>query len=184
MSKNDFASESGHWYDTDGNCAYEMPYADPKKGMRPTTLRDARKHNLFPSVTTIMKVKAAPGLERWKINQAIDSALTLPMNDGESLDAYKLRVLADASEQGRKAAEYGTYIHGVLESFYATGNVHKEHTDIVCAVDKMITAVCGNQEWCAEKSFASTLGYGGKVDLHSPNWIIDFKTKEFSEDDV
>ncbi len=37
------AAEWGHWYDADGKPAYEVPYADPSKGMRPTTLADAKK---------------------------------------------------------------------------------------------------------------------------------------------
>src|SRR5206468_8431376 len=38
--------------------------------------------------------------------------------------------------------------------------------------------------WRPEKSFASPLGYGGKVDLHSRNWVIDFKTKDGDLADV
>ena len=51
-----------HWYKQDGSPCYEVPYADPKKGMRSTTIRDARKLNLVPSVTTILQVMDKPGL--------------------------------------------------------------------------------------------------------------------------
>jgi hypothetical protein len=35
-------------------------------------------------------------------------------------------------------------------------------------------------DWVSEKSFAHPLGYGGKVDLHSPSTgiVVDFKTKD------
>ena len=61
------ASESQHWYDRNGTPAYSVI---AKNGVpRPTTLRDARKLNLVPSVTTILNVAAKPALEAWKLNQ-------------------------------------------------------------------------------------------------------------------
>ena len=71
-----FAAESGHWYKADGTPAYTVL---AKSGAeRPTTLRDARTLNLYPSVTTIIRLAAAPGLERWKLNQFGLALLTLP----------------------------------------------------------------------------------------------------------
>ena len=36
-----------------------------------------------------------------------------------------------------------------------------------------------NEEWIAEDSFCSDLGYGGKIDLYSKSGIfVDFKTKD------
>ena len=40
------ATESGHWYQADGTPAYEIK--KPGGGMRPATLRDARKLGLLP----------------------------------------------------------------------------------------------------------------------------------------
>jgi hypothetical protein len=181
-----FASESGHWYDKDGNPAYTVPYADPSKGERSTTLRDARKFGFFPSVTTVMGVCAKPGLERWKVNNAIDSALTLPVKDGESLDAYKQRVIIDAQEQASKAAELGTEIHGALENYFRTGTVHANYEKIITATDFAISEAFPECRGEAERSFTSRdHGYGGKVDFCSfdKELVIDFKTKEFGEDD-
>ena len=70
------ASESTHWYDKAGQPRYTVIGANGNE--RPTTLRDARKDGLVPSVTTVMSVAAKPGLEAWKLNQAFLSALTLP----------------------------------------------------------------------------------------------------------
>ena len=39
--------------------------------------------NPIPSVTTILGMIAKPSLENWKINQALNSALTLEKNKGE-----------------------------------------------------------------------------------------------------
>ena len=182
--KNKTASESGHWYNQDGSTAYEVPYADQSKGMRGTTLRDAKKLNLYPSVTTVLNVLAKPGLERWKQNNLLMSALTLPHIDGESLDDYAKRVTVDAADQAKAAAERGTYIHGSLEKFYMTGHVVDEHSAIIEGVSATMLEAFGPQNWCAEKSFTCLeLGYGGKVDLHSDEWVVDFKTKEFGPDD-
>ena len=54
--------ESGHWYAADGTAVFEVPNKS-KGGMRPTTLKDCRALGLYPSVTTIMKVLAAPELD-------------------------------------------------------------------------------------------------------------------------
>jgi hypothetical protein len=70
------AAESLHWYDRDGKPAYTVKAKDGSD--RPATLRDARKLNLVPSVTTIIRCAAAPGLELWKANQLMMAALTLP----------------------------------------------------------------------------------------------------------
>lgn len=178
------ASESGHWYDRNGATAYEVPYADKSKGMRGTTLRDAKKLNLFPSVTTVMNIVAKPGLERWKQNNLLMSALTLPSIKDESLDDYAKRCVQDAAEQATAAAERGTYIHGSLEQFYLTGVIWSDHTEIIRGVESAILEEFGNMTWIAEKSFSSLdQGYGGKIDLHGENLVIDFKTKEFDADD-
>jgi hypothetical protein len=68
------------WY-RQQNGVVEACYQLPKKngnGVKEPTLRDAKELGLLPSVTTILSVLAKPGLERWKLEQAIHSALTLP----------------------------------------------------------------------------------------------------------
>jgi len=49
-----------------------------KGGQRATTLRDARKLSLVPSVTTILNIVAKPALLAWMQQQVLYSALTLP----------------------------------------------------------------------------------------------------------
>jgi hypothetical protein len=170
------ATESGHWYDQSGLPKYTIIGAKGQE--RNTTLRDARKVGLVPSVTTILSVLAKPGLERWKMMQLLQSALTLPMNEGESLDAYAVRVMADSQEQGAKARDLGTEIHGSIERHFLC--LPYDNQPRVAAA---LAVLPQGQEWSAEKSFASDLGFGGKCDLHSDEWVIDFKTKEFSSVD-
>ena len=64
---------NARWYDTNGNPRHEA------------TLREARKENLLPSVTTVIGATLAnPGLEVWKQNQVLLSALTCTKGDDEN----------------------------------------------------------------------------------------------------
>jgi len=178
-----YASESGHWYDKNGTPAYTQPNKSKPGEERNTTLRDAKKLELVPSVTTVMKLEAKPGLERWKMNQVILACLTLPRIESEGVDEFEKRIWIDANEHAKVARENGTRIHGILENYYKGG--HTEPGDMETVVAPVLRAIkkhFGLQEWEAEKSFSSPGGYGGKVDLHSKDVVIDFKTKEFTED--
>ena len=172
------ASESQHWYDREGKPAYTVIAKNGEP--RPTTLRDARKLNLVPSVTTILNVAAKPALEAWKLNQMMYACLTLPRVDGETEERFIERIVKDSKEQAKKAAERGTNIHGVIESFYE-GVYLADFMDYQVGVDKAMQASFGAPEWATEKSFCNELGFGGKVDLHSKSGqgiVVDFKTKE------
>ena len=94
----DFASESGHWYTQEGDPMYTVP---KKKGggLRATTLRDARKLNLVPSVTTVMKELAAPQLEMWKIKQAVTFSKKMRKRSGETDDQFAMRAYYKSQEQ-------------------------------------------------------------------------------------
>lgn len=179
----DFAKESTHWYKPDGEPCYTVIGKNGKE--RNTTLRDARTLGLVPSVTGIIRMAAAPGLEKWKRNQVLLSALTLPRKEGESEQDWLARVEQDWQEQGRDAAAIGTAIHGAIEQFYrAEYQSTNEFVKFVAKATKEILEKCGSQEWSAERSFAHELGYGGKTDLHSSDWVVDIKTKDNLEGDL
>lgn len=180
MELKQFAAESGHWYQKDGAPAYTVKSA--KGEDRPTTLRDARKLGLVPSVTTIIRQAAAPGLERWKQNNLLMAALTLPKIEGETLDAYAARCIQDAQEQSKAAMQKGTEIHGAIECAYEGRDYPQEYLVHAEGTIMAMEGYFGTQEWLAERSFASELGFGGKLDLHASEIVIDFKTKEFGED--
>jgi hypothetical protein len=110
------ASESMHWYGQDGSPQYTLIGANGKE--RPPTLRDARKLGLVPSVTSVIRCAAAPGLERWKQEQVLMAALTLPRRPDEPEADWLRRVVQDSQEQGRRAAERGTAIHAAIQGHY------------------------------------------------------------------
>ena len=166
-------SESGHWYDYTGESKYTIVGKNGSE--RPTTLRDARKHCYVPSVTGIIGIAASPGLEIWKINEAINAALTLKQLENESEDQFLYRVKTESKEKGMKAAELGTIIHAKIEQGFQGKGKTKEYL----AVKKVLDKIFPNETWISEGSFCSVLGYGGKIDLYSESGIfVDFKTKD------
>lgn len=172
------AAESLHWYGRDGSPQYTVK---AKAGHeRNTTLADARKLGLVPSVTTIIRTAAAPGLERWKLDQMLHAALTLPRLQDEPEGAWIKRVWQDSTETARKAAERGTAIHAAIQGFYEGEQTSGFEPHILAAV-KEVDGWLEKQPWRAEKSFAHIAGFGGKVDLSCGAGVLDFKTKEFDD---
>ncbi len=171
-----------HWYDRGGTPRYTVTAGNGFQ--RPTTLRDARKYNLVPSVTTVLNIAAKPGLMLWMQRQVLLAALTLPRVHDETEDAFIARILEDSKAQARAAADAGTDIHASIQGFYEGQSVAIKHREHVEACTRTITDAFGYHGWIAERSFAHELGFGGKVDLHSPQGVVvDIKTKEFTEGD-
>jgi hypothetical protein len=171
---------SEHWYSRAGEPAYQQ--ITLKGGLRATDLRDARKLGLVPSVTTVLAVVAKPQLERWKRDQSVMAALTLPRVDQESEKDWLRRIDSDSGAQAKAAAEEGTRIHDAIEQYFKEGYPATGHyIEHVRATRKELSRLFPDvSDWVAERSFASPQGYGGKVDLHSPSTgiTVDFKGKD------
>jgi hypothetical protein len=172
-------SESAHWYSVTGEPVYEVPKADGK-GMTPTTLRHARKWNLLPSVTTILKVLDKPALTAWKIEQAVLAVVTTPRLTGELDDAFIHRVLAVDKEHDKErdaAAQLGTDIHAAIQAGL-NGMPVPPHLDVY--VNPVIEAIdrTGKVLW-TERVLVGN-GYAGKADCGlvttTGSAIVDFKT--------
>ena len=172
-------SEASHWYDKNGLPAYTIIGKNGKE--RNTTLRDARTMGLVPSVTQIIRESAKPGLDNWKIDQAILASLTLPRIDGESEPEYISRIKNDAKQQAIKAAERGTQVHAWIQQGFEGRLTDKEGEIFFHVAQKEIKKECGDVQWICEQSF-STGKYGGKIDIHGVQYLIDIKTKEHIED--
>ena len=157
-----------------------------KGGQRATTLRDARKLNLVPSVTTVLNVAAKPGLIQWIQKQVLLAALTLPRMHDEPEEDFINRIMEDSKEQGRAAADAGTDIHASIQGFYEGTVIHR-HQEHVQGCVNAIREHFGEHGWISERAFAHELGFGGKCDLHVPageafdGIVADIKTKEFTD---
>jgi len=180
-------SGSQHWYTKDGTPAYTTI---GKTGERATTLRDARKLGLLPSVTTINGMLSKAKLDTWKQQQVLLAALTLPRLPDEPESEWLSRVMQDSKATGREAAERGTAIHSVIEAYFDQVYM-PEKPAYLDSIDKALQDAFGSQLWLSEKSFGHPLGFGGKCDLMAKpvngkgnGFIVDFKTKDTDLDKV
>lgn len=171
-------NEGGHWYTPDGEPMHFVQRASGD-GTRPTTLADARKLGLLPSVTTILKAIAKPGLENWIAEQKILACLTTPRKDGEDLDAFVHRVLhvehVDRQES-QKAMDLGTAIHEGIELSLTGLPYDLNLTPFVAPA--VAAALEFGRIICTERVVVGD-GYAGKLDCAAENGIttvIDFKT--------
>jgi len=144
-------AESGHWYTKDGVPAYTTI---GKTGERATTLRDARKLGLLPSVTTIIGIMAKAGLDNWKQQQVLLAALTLPRLQTESEQEWLTRVMQDSRATGREAAERGTAIHAIIQGYFEQVYM-PEKPPYLEAIDNALKTAFGEQLWISEQLWAS-----------------------------
>jgi len=165
-----------HWYDTTGKAHHT--YINSKGEEKDTTLREARKHNWSPSVTSILNILASPGLEIWKQNNILMAALTLPKRADEDESDWIARVKLDAKEEGMAAANEGTLIHQSIDKHFGGKRYPDEHkahvASAIAAIDRLGLT---DAMWRSERSFCSRLGFAGCIDLSAPNIILDWKTK-------
>jgi hypothetical protein len=176
---------SDHWYRPDGTACHTVPRAKGE-GERATTLADAKKLGLLPSVTTILSIVDKPALTRWKITEALKLARVVPPEDDETPEAYAARIIDRSyDETAGAAADEGSRIHAAIEAFYSGEDVWEEYVPHVQATVKAISdAFPGVTDWVPERRVVSALGYAGTCDLHSPSRgvVIDFKCKAFDHD--
>lgn len=172
-------SESSHWYTKTGEAAYEVPYADPRKGMRKTTLSDARKLGLLPSVSGLLRVLHKQALVEWMIEQACLAVLTTPKLDGEELDAFVHRVLhvdKVQDQEGQAARDRGTDMHAALEDAFRGKGVAPQVEPWILPAYRDIAK---RGEVIGVERIVVGDGYAGKLDLALENneiWLWDWKT--------
>ena len=170
-------SSSQHWYTKTGEPAYTRLTQDGR--VRNTTLRDAKKEGLLPSVTTIISMLAKPALERWKQEQVLLASLTLPRQENEPEADWLKRVTEDSRATGKDAMKRGTDMHNLLEAYF--DQVYLPiYPQYIYRTEEALRNHFDDQFWITEKSFAHQ-GYAGKCDLHAEGIVVDFKTKESLE---
>lgn len=171
----------GHYYAKDGTPEH---FRGPNGSA--TTLREARKLGLLPSVTTVLDLIAKPGLEKWKRDQVALAALTLPRLEGEASSDLLRRIDADASRQAHEAADTGTAIHAAIEAALRSEPFPSAYSKHVGAVRQVIHDNWPNvTDWKSEHRFAHPSGFGGCVDLVSASAgvILDFKGTAIAPDE-
>jgi len=154
--------ESGHWYTEDGQSAHVIIGANGKE--RNTTVADARKLRLLPSVTSVIGVVEKKNLTSWLVEQGILASLTLPRKDGEDLTEYAKRCVADSKEATSRAAQHGTRMHEEMEHILL-GREHSKDPTLLPYIETFKGWAKENVTktyWC-EKCLVGN-GYAGRCD--------------------
>lgn len=172
-----------HWYDPKTNQASHTVEKAKGGGDRPTTLRDARKLGLVPSVTNIIGLLDKPFLLIWKEQQLLTACSDWPYVNGDDIDEWKKQCTIMANRITFTATENGRKIHNMLEDYFKQGTITIESSAYIAPVTQLLRDRFGDVEWVAEEVFTHD-GYGGTCDLYSreANVVLDFKTK--NKDDL
>jgi len=172
---------SGHWYTAEGESAHVVIGKNGNE--RNTTVADARKMGLYPSVTSILSILDKPQLTNWKIEQSIMASLTLPKEENETLEDYARRVVKDSKESTTKAAEHGTKMHTEMENILLGRAVSRDETlaPYIETFKKWADANIEKTYWC-EKGLVGA-GYAGRCDAYVKlrgigDAIIDLKNRK------
>lgn len=181
-----FTERGSHWYQRDGTPCHTMVARDG--GQRPTTVRDARKLGLFPSVTNVLGVINKPELVQWKMEQAVLAALTLPRGPGEELDAFARRVVEDSQARLQSAVEFGTALHAGAEAV-AKGlypDPDNPAAAWVAEYGKWFKARVERVVWAERVLVNPVMGYAGTADLliehrEYGRTLVDIKTQGVKE---
>ena len=172
-----------HWYTRDGEPMHEVPRADGS-GTRQTTLADARKLGLLPSVTNVLSVIAKPGLTAWREQRVIDAVLATERTPGESEQYWRERVLSAAEEQTAEAADLGSAIHAALSG---DAPPPENYAGAVAEAQRLAIQLCDGREIMRERVLVhEALGYAGRCDLYAVHpadgdsavVVIDYKTRK------
>jgi hypothetical protein len=162
----------GHYYDKDGNaCHKQATKPGSKNKTRQTTVTDARKQNLLPSVTTVFDVISKPFLTEWQIKEALKVAYSRPAYGGENEDEWIAYVREKASQQVGMAADLGTNVHKALENALNGEEWAQELKHHVLPALDIVRGINIKEQVSESITVNSEIGYAGCVDL--AGWIID-----------
>jgi hypothetical protein len=177
-----------HFYKENGEPFHYVPMTT-RDGTRPTRMSDVLKvwdkgELCVPSVTTVLNILSKPALQNWKINQHLKQAYKID----KSVLSYELEHFVEIDEfieevkrlteiEMDLAPSAGTNFHKLMEDYVNRNTKDDENYQLAEKVYKTILDKTSSKDFIAEKSFATEL-YGGSVDLHSNDWIIDYKTKQ------
>lgn len=191
-----------HFYNADGESRHTIIGKNGKE--RTTSIADARKLGLYPSVTTVMDIQSKPALIEWLQQELLAAAIESPYHPHEYPDVslWKKQTLTKMRLKSKTAAERGTEIHGFLDEYFKFGSVPTGSIAVPTGINlgtmemfynylpnkvfiepaiQLIDDTFGLEGWVSERSFTNKhLGFAGCIDLYQPikNIIIDFKTKD------
>ena len=182
---------SEHWYTRTGEACHTQPTKKgAKNNTRATTITDARKLSLLPSVSAVIRMAAAPGLERWKQSQIVKACYNCPPVWEESFEEYERHIFEAADKERNDAADLGTRIHAGIENYWKDNaepdaDIRDSVINAVNAVQKLGIKPVKNEQVVVSNLF----GYAGTTDMIWTNLdnqsvgILDFKSCKTTEDE-
>ena len=169
-----------HWYNKTGEAVFEVPKV--KGGMRKTTIADARKMGLYPSVTTVLGILDKPQLGDWKLEQMALAAFASPANGSEPFEVYHQHLLTKAFEQVSDAADLGTAIHAALEAHFKGQPIEAGMDTYVEPVARLIDREGISFNEHELRLVNAQVGYAGTTDAvitrNGKTGILDFKSRK------
>lgn len=187
VKNRELAAEGGHWYYPDGRPCHTVEKADGT-GTRPTTLADARKLGLYPSVTTISKVIGNPSLEYWKQGQMIQACTEYPHDKREDLEVYRQKVTKLARRRVTAASAFGTAFHLGVQSIIEDGFAGEECREVMPWLNHFVQWTRNNKVTFDQSEMVCvnhTVGYAGQLDaggmVNGKRTLVDFKTQNIHE---
>jgi len=178
-------SESAHFYRQDGKPEYTKTIKTGQNAgqERPTNLRDARKDNLLPSITTIHKVKEEPMLTRYREKHLMSACFQNRPRKSETTEDYFVRILHKAKEDSLEAARLGSNYHGIFETMLKSGKWDKDDPKLVIVNDWMNKNI-DEVIWLEESLVDLEMGVAGRADafvvMQGKKTLLDWKTRRFA----
>ena len=174
---------SDHYYTQAGEPRHLVEKANGN-GLRPTTLRDAKKELLVPSFSTINGIRNKYQLNRWITKKAIEASYGFNPAQFDGAEDYARAVMEffDETAGDRTGSDEGSAIHAAIESLGKGQDCDPAyHAHARAALDHVRHLFPQVKDWRHEFTFANSMGFGGMVDMHSPSTgiLVDFKTKDF-----
>jgi hypothetical protein len=179
---------TGHWYDADG-IRYDTVPGAKGQPVKPD-IRHARKLDLAPGVTTIIRCASSEPLIRWREERVLKVAQANPREIAEEEPDYVARILRTAKEQAEAVMSAGSQIHQLVEDRLLDPEC--DHPTVVAIRERLkpITGPHPLHNWKSEEPAVSFYGFATRADLWLPpgkqelRWIgghlIDIKTKDGS----
>ena len=180
-----FSPDSTHWYQRDGNA--DARRSSLKGEPRATTLRDARKLGLVPSVTNILGVIAKPELDGVAAGTGGAGGAHIAAHRGRKRRCVCQTGGEDSLTTRDSAADFGTEFHHGAEQIAKSLEV--DRADLLSSWLNLYRdwyqANCVRLLWTEQRVVSSQFGYAGTADLlieHKVHGLclVDLKTMKLN----